>query len=109
MRRHALAVRDEVDSPPKKARKSSLRLRRKLRFTPSLKLSGQPTIGDRDFDNSGVRSHSPEVLLPIGTGVFRQDCGRDLYFRHLIVGGLAHPVLVARGALVADGFEQLGI
>src|SRR5579863_7402198 len=109
MRRHALAVRDEVDSPPKKSCKSSLRLRRQLCFSSAFKLGGQPAVGNRDFDYSGVRSHSPQVLLVVGSSVFRQDFGGDLYLSYLIVRRLPYPVLVAGGALVADGLEQFGV
>ncbi len=93
MRRHARAVRDEVDAPPKKARKQGVRLRRKLCFSSSLKFGDQRTVGDRDFDNSGVGSLSPKVLLLVRTGVFRQGFEGDLGLGLLFVGGLTDVVL----------------
>src|ERR1700674_5367069 len=100
MRWHALGISDEIDSQPKKARKSTFRLGRKLGFPSALKFGEQLTVRDRDFDHSGVGTYSPEVLLPVGAGVFRQDFGGDFYFGGLVVGGLADPVLAAAGGLV---------
>jgi hypothetical protein len=46
MRWHALGISDEIDSQPKKARKSTFRLGRKLGFPSSLKFGEQR---DRNF------------------------------------------------------------
>ena len=46
IRRHTLAVRDEVDLPVKKARKVGVRLRHQLCFSFPLKLGEQLTVSD---------------------------------------------------------------
>src|ERR1700680_775951 len=93
MRHGALAIPYELDSQPVKAGKGGFRLRQQLYLPPSLEFGEQGVVRDGDFDNSGVGPVSPEVQLLVGTGVFRQDIGRDLYLGLLIVGRLADPVL----------------
>ena len=109
MRHDALAIPYKLDPQPIKAGKSGFRLRDKLYLPPSLEFGEQGSVRNGDFDHSGVGPVSPGVQLLVGTGVFRQDLGRDLYFGLLSVGRRADPVLEAVVTLVADGLKQVGI
>src|SRR5689334_6190752 len=60
----ARAVRHELDLPVKKSRKRGVRLRHQLHFSLALQFGEQLTVSHRDFDDPGVRSLPPQILLP---------------------------------------------
>src|SRR5712692_8461287 len=101
-----LIIPNESDPPVVESGKIGFRLRHKLYLLPSLEFREERTVRDCDFDNGGMRPVSPEVQFLVGTGVFRQDLGRNLDFGLLVVGCLADPMREAVVALVADRLEQ---
>jgi hypothetical protein len=86
-----------------------LRLSYQLCLPSSHEVGDEFAVGDRDFDHSGMRPRSPEVLFLVSAGVFSEDFGGDLYLGFLTVGKLADPVLAASAALVTVGFAQFGV
>src|SRR5213594_3897483 len=109
MCRETLRVSDEVDPEAEEARKIRLRLRHELYFAAPLQLGKQRIAGNRDFDDPGMRTLSPEIQLLVSTRVSRQDFRADFHGRLQIVRGFADPVLATVSALVADVLQELGV
>ena len=71
IRGDAVGSGNEFNLPIEETRKVGFRLRDRLHFLPPLQLGVELAIGDRDFDDSRVRTLAPNVLFFVGADVLR--------------------------------------
>src|SRR5947208_8639392 len=102
------AALDELHSESIQAGKLTLGRRDERDLSSAVHVAEEFAIRDRDLDDSS--DGSPERrLLHIGADVLRKNLLSNLNFAFPFIGSLAHEVLHAAAAFVADPFQHFGI